>query len=55
MNEDRHRPVEPSRQEGRVWLLIVICSTIGLLAVSMALWKGLDASARFIASAVHHP
>jgi hypothetical protein len=49
MKDEHGHPVQPSREGGRVWLLVVILSLLGLTFLGLAVSDSLAASARLIA------
>ena len=49
MKQEDGRPVEESRDGGRVWLLVVILSLLGLTFLGLAVSDSIAASAKMIA------
>jgi hypothetical protein len=45
MGRDQRPEAEQSRESGRVWLLVVILSVLGLTLLSMATFRGMAAAA----------
>jgi hypothetical protein len=49
MKKKDNSPVQPSREGGRVWLLVTILSLLGLTFLGLAVSDSIAASARLIA------
>jgi hypothetical protein len=49
MKEEGGRSVQPSREGGRVWILVVILSLFGLTFLGLAVSDSISASAKMIA------